>query len=80
MARLLDDVWCRHHQYRHVCSRTLPYPYSYSHRPSLIIIISLLGMFEAEMSSDAWQVAGMADTGMVPYHHTITTLSSNSFY
>jgi L-asparagine transporter-like permease len=25
-----------------------------------------VGMFEAEMSSDAWQVAGMAEKGMIP--------------
>jgi hypothetical protein len=27
---------------------------------------SVIGMFEAEMSSDAWQVAGMADNGQLP--------------
>ena len=25
-----------------------------------------VGMFEAEMSSDSWQLAGMADRGMLP--------------
>lgn len=28
--------------------------------------IANMGMFEAEMSSDAWQLAGMADRGLVP--------------
>lgn len=28
--------------------------------------ISNIGMFEAEMSSDSWQVAGMADRGILP--------------
>lgn len=29
-------------------------------------MITNIGMFEAEMSSDAWQVAGMADKGILP--------------
>jgi hypothetical protein len=27
----------------------------------IIIMIIIIGMFEAEMSSDAWQIAGMSD-------------------
>jgi len=29
-------------------------------------MVSNIGMFEAEMSSDSWQVAGMADRGIIP--------------
>ena len=29
-------------------------------------MMSNIGMFEAEMSSDSWQVAGMADRGIIP--------------
>jgi hypothetical protein len=47
-----------------------------------------VGMFEAEMSSDAWQVAGMAEKGMIPkvfaarskYVFCYLLYSSSSFF
>ena len=31
-----------------------------------VCLCTAVGMFEAEMSSDSWQLAGMADRGMLP--------------